>query len=174
MCGAVKLPDATSPRAQRDFLLSIKGLDDIWARVQHSTLFRAQLNAQPISTLDDLVTKLTMYLRSTRPVAPSLGTFATLGIDQSSDRRSDSAETRDNDKGKDRRLECKCGLTHRFKDYWYLGGKGKPQDSTPKPDNQEKFSQAMESQSPVGRAMRAILKTNTGTAAFNVASITPR
>ncbi|KAI1673246.1 hypothetical protein L13192_04105 [Pyrenophora tritici-repentis] len=132
MCEAVKLPDVTSPRAQRDFLLAIKGLDDTWATTQQATLFRAQLNAQSIPTLDDLVAEFAMYWRSTRPVASSLGTFATLGIDQSSDRRSDSAETRDNNKGKDRRLECKCGLKHRFNDCWYLGGKGKPQGWTPK------------------------------------------
>ncbi|KAI0570723.1 hypothetical protein PtrEW7m1_005743, partial [Pyrenophora tritici-repentis] len=129
-----------------------------------------QLNAQSIPTLDDLVAEFAMYWRSTRPVASSLGTFATLGIDQSSDRRSDSAETRDNNKGKDRRLECKCGLKHRFNDCWYLGGKGKPQGWTPKADIQEKFSQAIESQSPVGRVMKAALKANTGTAAFTAAS----
>jgi hypothetical protein len=85
----------------------------------------------------------------------------------------DTTETQYNDKGKDRRLECKCGLKHRFKDCWYLGGKGKPQGWTPKPDIQEKFSQAMDSQSPLGRAMKAALKANTGTAALTAAS-TPR
>ncbi|KAF1358657.1 hypothetical protein EJ07DRAFT_156495 [Lizonia empirigonia] len=128
MCEAVCLPDVTSPRAQRDFLLAIKGLDDTWATTQQATLFRAQLNAQPIPTLDDLVAEFSMYWRSTRPVASSLGTFATLGIDQSADKRLDSAETRDDDKGKDRRLECKCGLKHRFKDCWYLGGKVQQSD----------------------------------------------
>jgi hypothetical protein len=107
-----------------------------------------------------------MYWRSTRPVASSLGTFATLGIDQSANRQSDSVETRGN-KDNDRRLECKCGLRHCFKDCWYLGGKGKPQGWTPKPDIQEKFSQAMESQLLLGGVMKAALKANTGTAASN-------
>jgi hypothetical protein len=123
--------------------------------------------------LDDLVAKFAMYWRSTRPVASLLGTFATLGIDQSSDKQSDSrdtTETQYNDKGKDRRLGCKCGLKHRFKDCWYLGGKGKPQGWTPKPDIQEKFSQAMDSQSPLGRAMKVALKANTGIAALTAAS----
>jgi hypothetical protein len=79
-----------------------------------------------------------MYWRLTRLVASSLGTFATLGINQSSNKQSDSTEARDSDKGKDkgkdRRLECKCGLKHRFKDCWYLRGKGKPQGWTPKPN----------------------------------------
>ncbi|KAF1351690.1 hypothetical protein EJ07DRAFT_159227 [Lizonia empirigonia] len=172
MCEAVCLPDVTSPRAQRDFLLAVKGLEDTWATTQQATLFRAQLNAQPIPTLDDLVAKFAMYWRSTRPVASSLGTFATLGINQSFDRRADGTETQTNNK--DRRLECKCGLTHRFKDCWYLGGKGKPQGWTPKPDIQEKFSKAIESQSPIGRAMKAALKANAGTTALTVASSTPR
>ena len=103
-----------------------------------------------------------MYWRSTKPVASSLGTFATLGIDQSSDRRSGSGERQSSNK--DRRLECKCGLKHRFKDCWYLGGKGKPQGWTPRPEIQERFSEAIESQSPLGRAMKAALKANTGTA----------
>ncbi|KAF2818597.1 hypothetical protein CC86DRAFT_413725 [Ophiobolus disseminans] len=140
MCEAAQLPDVTSPRAQRDFLLAVKGLDNTWATTQQATLFRAQLTAQLIPTLDDLVAEFAMYWRLTRPVASSLGTFATLGINQSSDRRSDGAETRSADKDKDRRLEFKCGLKHRFKDCWYLGAKGKPQGWTPKPEIQEKFS----------------------------------
>ncbi|KAF1935816.1 hypothetical protein EJ02DRAFT_470905 [Clathrospora elynae] len=39
MCEAVNLPDITSPRAQRDFLLAIKGLDNTWATTQQATLF---------------------------------------------------------------------------------------------------------------------------------------
>ena len=142
-CKAAGLPDVTSPRVQRDFLLAIKGLDDTWATTQQAMLFRAQLNAQPILDLDDLVAEFTMYWRSTRPVASSLSTFATLGICQSPDRRSDSREMHDD--SKDRRLECKCGLKHRFKDCWYLGGKSKPQGWTPKPEILERFSKAMDS-----------------------------
>ena len=121
-----------------------------------------------------------MYWRSTRPVASSLGTFATLGITQAPDGRSESAERaeRGGHNNNDRRLECKCGLKHRFKDCWYLGAKGKPQGWVPKPDIRDKFSQAMESQSPLGRAMKAALKANTGTAvlpaASPAASTTPR
>ncbi|KAJ8113219.1 hypothetical protein OPT61_g4598 [Boeremia exigua] len=173
MCEAVNLPDVTSPRAQRDFLLAIKGLDDTWATTQQATLFRAQLNAQPIPTLDDLVAEFAMYWRSTKPVASSLGTFATLGIDQSSNRQLDSAEQRSRNSS-DRRLECKCGLKHSFRDCWYLGGKGKPQGWTPKPEIQEKFGKAMESQSLMGRAMKAALKSNTGTVAWTAALSAPR
>jgi hypothetical protein len=61
MCKAVNLLNITSSRAQRDFLLAVKGLDDTWATTQQATLFRAQLNAQPISTLDDLVAEFAMY-----------------------------------------------------------------------------------------------------------------
>jgi hypothetical protein len=61
MYEAVYLPDVTSPRAQRNFLLAIKGLDDTWATTQQATLFRAQLNAQLIPDLDDLVAEFTMY-----------------------------------------------------------------------------------------------------------------
>jgi hypothetical protein len=87
MCEAVYLPDVSSPRAQRDFLLAIKGLDNTWTTTQQATLFRAQLTAQPIPALDDLVAEFAMYWRLTRPVASLLGTFATLCIDQSSDKR---------------------------------------------------------------------------------------
>ncbi|KAH4766339.1 hypothetical protein HBH62_253700, partial [Parastagonospora nodorum] len=88
-----------------------------------------------------------MYWRLTRPVASLLGTFATLGIDQSSDKRSDSAETQSSDnKGKERRLERECGLKNRFEDCWYLVGKGKPQGRTPTPEIREKSSRAIETQ----------------------------
>jgi hypothetical protein len=109
-----------------------------------------------------------MYWRSTKPVASSLGTFATLGIDQSSETPAASRERnsdRSSDKNSDRRLECPCGHKHRFKDCWYLGGKNKPQGWMPKPDIQEKFSKAMDSQTTFGRAMKATLKANTGSAA---------
>jgi hypothetical protein len=36
----------------------------------------------------------------------------------------------------------------------------------PMPDIQEKFSKALDSQSPFGRAMRAVLKANTSTTAL--------
>ncbi|KAI0569532.1 rve domain-containing protein, partial [Pyrenophora tritici-repentis] len=97
-----------------------------------------------------------------------LGTFATLGIDQNSDTR--VANTERNSDNKDRRIECKCGLKHRFKDCWYLGGKGKPQGWVPKPEIQEKFGKLMESQSPIGRAIKATLKANTGTTALTAVS----
>lgn len=67
MCEAVYLPDVASPRAQGDFLLAIEGLDDAWAIIQQATSFRAQLNAQLILTLDDLVAEFIMYWRSTMP-----------------------------------------------------------------------------------------------------------
>jgi hypothetical protein len=85
--------------------------------------------------LEDLVAEFGIYWRSTKPVASSLGTFATLGIDQSSESPAASMERNsDNDKRQDRRFECKCGLKHRFKDCWYLGGKGMPQGGMPKLD----------------------------------------
>jgi hypothetical protein len=76
MCEAAHLPDVTSPRVQRDLLLAIKGLDETWATTQQATLFRAQINAQAIPSLDDLVAEFGIYWRSTKPVASSLGTFA--------------------------------------------------------------------------------------------------
>ncbi|KAI1509646.1 Pol protein [Pyrenophora tritici-repentis] len=80
------------------------------------------------------------------------------------------ANTERNSDNKDRRIECKCGLKHRFKDCWYLGGKGKPQGWVPKPEIQEKFGKLMESQSPIGRAIKATLKANTGTTALTAVS----
>ena len=44
----------------------------------------------------------------------------------------------------------------------------------PKPDIQEKFSQAIESQSPLRRAIKGAHKANTGTAALAMSSNTPR
>jgi hypothetical protein len=37
MCEAVYLPDVSSPQAQRDFLLVIKGLDNTWAVTKQPT-----------------------------------------------------------------------------------------------------------------------------------------
>jgi hypothetical protein len=117
-----------------DFLLAIKGLDETWATTQRATLFRAQINAQTIPSLDHLVAEFGMYWRSMKPVASSVGTFATLGISQSPETPTEKRSN--NNKSEDRRLERKCGLKHRFKDCWYLGGKGKPQGWMPKPDIQ--------------------------------------
>jgi hypothetical protein len=114
MCEVAHLPDITPPPVQRDFLLAIKGLDDTWAITQQATLFRAQINAQTIPSLDEFVAEFGVYWRSRKPVASSLGTFATLGIDQSSE--TPAANTGQNsDKNQDRRLKCKCGHKHRFK-----------------------------------------------------------
>jgi hypothetical protein len=44
----------------------------------------------------------------------------------------------------------------------------------PKPDIQEKFTKAIDSQSPFGQAMRAVLKANTGTTALILSPQTTR
>ncbi|KAF1972799.1 hypothetical protein BU23DRAFT_466927, partial [Bimuria novae-zelandiae CBS 107.79] len=157
LCEAANLPDVTSPRAQRDFLLAVKGLDDTWATTQQANLFEAQIQGQSVKSLDDLIAQFTMYWRSTRPVASSHGTFATLGISQDEPQATENKDKREQDK----KPKCVCGLNHRFKDCWYLGAKGKPQGWTPKPEIQEQFDKAMASRSTFGAAMKAALKANT-------------
>jgi hypothetical protein len=58
MCTAASLPNITFPRAWRDFLIAVKGLDDTWATTQQATLF----NAQPTPSLDSLVAKFGMHI----------------------------------------------------------------------------------------------------------------
>jgi hypothetical protein len=58
MCTAASLPNITFPRAWRDFLIAVKGLEDTWATTQQATLF----NAQPTLSLDSLVGKFGMHI----------------------------------------------------------------------------------------------------------------
>src|SRR6266536_3302373 len=85
LCEEAGLPDVTSPRVQHAFLLAVKSLDESWAAVQQTALFSAQRASKPVSTLEDLVTEFTMYWRTNKPVASSLGTFASVGVAQESE-----------------------------------------------------------------------------------------
>ncbi|KAF1827989.1 hypothetical protein BDW02DRAFT_459850, partial [Decorospora gaudefroyi] len=73
-----KMPETTGNRAQEDFILSIRGLDDSWSASQLQDLIKKEQKDEGFSPITDLIAEFRSYYRRTRPIASGLGTFATL------------------------------------------------------------------------------------------------
>lgn len=74
------MPEITGNRAQEEFILSIRGLDDSWAATQLQDLIKKEQKDEKFSPIADLIAEFRSYYRRTRPVASGLGTFATLEV----------------------------------------------------------------------------------------------
>lgn len=72
------MPEIAGNRAQEEFILSIRGLDDSWAASQLQELVKKEQKGVEFTLTTDLIVEFRSYYRRTRPVASSLGTFATL------------------------------------------------------------------------------------------------
>jgi hypothetical protein len=79
-----KVPETTGNRAQEDFILSIRGLDDSWAATQLQDLIKKEQKDEDFPPIADLIAEFKSYYRRTRPIASGLGTFATLEVAGSS------------------------------------------------------------------------------------------
>ena len=79
-----KMPETTGNRAQEDFILSIRGLDDSWAASQLQDLIKKEQKDENFAPITDLIAEFRSYYRRTRPTASGLGTFATLEVAGSS------------------------------------------------------------------------------------------
>ncbi|KAI0567873.1 hypothetical protein Alg130_12451, partial [Pyrenophora tritici-repentis] len=73
-----KMPETTGNRAQEEFILSIRGLDDSWAATQLQDLIKKEQKNEEFPLIADLIAEFRSYYRRTRPIASGFGTFATL------------------------------------------------------------------------------------------------
>jgi iron uptake system EfeUOB component EfeO/EfeM len=78
------LPEVAGNRAQEDFIRAVRSLDESWSTHQLTELVRKDQIEAEFTGISDLVADYRFYYRRIRPIASSLGTFATLGIDQES------------------------------------------------------------------------------------------
>ncbi|KAF1946374.1 hypothetical protein EJ02DRAFT_418803 [Clathrospora elynae] len=78
------MPETTGNRAQEEFTLLIRGLDDIWAATQLQDLIKKEQKDKEFPLIADLIAEFRSYYQCTRPIASGLGTFATLKVAGSS------------------------------------------------------------------------------------------
>ena len=72
------MPEIAGNRAQEEFILSIRGLDDSWAASQLQELVKKEQKGEDFTLTSDLIAEFRSYYRRTRLVASGLSTFATL------------------------------------------------------------------------------------------------
>ncbi|KAF1936194.1 hypothetical protein EJ02DRAFT_387796, partial [Clathrospora elynae] len=97
------LPEVAGNRAQEDFIQAVQGLDDSWATQQLTELVRKDQNEAPFTAISELVAEYRSHYRRVRPIASSLGTFATLGLAPQQEKGE-----------KDQLPTCLDGKKHRF------------------------------------------------------------
>ena len=68
-----KMPETTGNRAQEEFILSIRGLDDSWAATQLQDLIKKEQKDENFPPITDLIAEFRSYYRRTRPIALGLG-----------------------------------------------------------------------------------------------------
>ncbi|KAF1360728.1 hypothetical protein EJ07DRAFT_114190 [Lizonia empirigonia] len=74
------LPEVAGNRAQEDFIRAVRSLDESWSTHQLTELVRKDQMETEFTGISDLVAEYRSYYRRIRPIASSLGSFATLGI----------------------------------------------------------------------------------------------
>jgi hypothetical protein len=74
------MPEIAGKRAQKEFILSIRGLDNSWAATQLQDLIKKEQKDEDFLPIADLIAEFRLYYQHTRPIASGLGTFATLGV----------------------------------------------------------------------------------------------
>jgi hypothetical protein len=76
--------EIASNRAQEEFILLIRGLDNSWLATQLQDLIKKEQKDEDFLLITDLIAEFRSYYRRTRPIASGLGTFATLEVASSS------------------------------------------------------------------------------------------
>lgn len=124
--GKAKLPEMTGTRAQKDFLRVIQGIDETWASGELRSLIDKEMDGQSYSSGVQLVERFQRYRRTMKPVASSLGTYATLG--------GSNQDSRDK-----RAFQCPCGEEHLFKACPYVVKELRDAKWKPDPKIEAKF-----------------------------------
>jgi hypothetical protein len=132
------MPEVAGNRAQEEFILSIRGLDDSWAASQLQELVKKEQKGEGFTSTPDLIAEFRSYYRRTRPVASGLGTFATLEAASSQNH-----ETQQSARGVSGTWtrKCLCGQIHRFNACPYVNEAVRTKSWKPDVSIQDKFTE---------------------------------
>ncbi|KAI1577156.1 hypothetical protein PtrEW13061_010556 [Pyrenophora tritici-repentis] len=144
-----KMPETTGNRAQEEFILSIRGLDDSWAATQLQDLIKKEQKNEEFPLIADLIAEFRLYYRRTRPIASGLGTFATLEAGSS------------NSQGSRTRTgpwipRCLDGENHKFDNCPYVNQSVRTKGWKPDKAIQDKFTERRDS--PTSNSMANALR----------------
>ena len=145
-----KMPEAEGNRAQEDFILSIRGLDDKWAARQLIELINKEHQGQQYTSTVDLVTGFRSYYRYMHPNASSLSPFAMLSATPSTDGLKTLAVS------PQRRTTCLCGDSHRFKDCLYVNSSLRQSNWMPDRAVEMKFNELRQAGSYKAKVLRRV------------------
>lgn len=121
------LPEIAGNRAQEDFIRAVRNLDESWATHQLTELVRKEQEEIEFTGISDLVAEYRSYYRRIRPIASSLGSFATLGIaqefqveQQNKGAQAQNASSKPSLGQGKQAITCLCGEEHKFQDCLYV------------------------------------------------------
>ncbi|KAG9384230.1 hypothetical protein A1F94_006141 [Pyrenophora tritici-repentis] len=144
------MPETTGNRAQEEFILSIRGLDDSWAATQLQDLIKKEQKDEEFPLIADLIAEFRSYYRRTRPIASGLGTFATLEVASSGN--SQGARTRSGPWIP----RCLDGENHKFDNCPYVNQSVRTKGWKPDKAIQDKFTELRDS--PTSNSMANALR----------------
>ncbi|PZD23455.1 hypothetical protein A1F97_11232, partial [Pyrenophora tritici-repentis] len=147
----VRRVETTGNRAQEEFILSIRGLDDSWAATQLQDLIKKEQKDEEFPLIADLIAEFRSYYRRTRPIASGLGTFATLEVTSSSNSR--GTRTRSGPWIP----KCLDGENHKFDNCPYVNQSVRTKGWKPDKAIQDKFTELRDSptSNSIANALRA-------------------
>jgi hypothetical protein len=160
-----KMPETTGNRAQEDFILSIRGLDDSWAATQLQDLIKKEQKDEDFPPITDLIAEFRSYYRRTHPIVSGLGTFATLEVAGSS--KSQEAVPGGKPQSGARTApgpwvpRCLDGEKHAFKNCPYVNQSARKKGWKPDKAIQDKFAELRDSPTTnlKANALRAVERT---------------
>jgi hypothetical protein len=161
------IPEIASNRAQKEFILSIRGLDNSWAATQLQDLIKKEQMDEDFPPIADLIVEFRSYYRRTRPIGSGLGTFATLGVAGSNrDQEAPEApeaqprklQTAQRNSSGARTLRCLDGENHKFESCPYVNQSVRTKGWKPDEAIQAKFTQLRDSPmtNSMANALRAV------------------
>jgi hypothetical protein len=176
-----KLPEVQGNRAQQDFILAVKSLDDSWSANELSQLIKAEADDKPYTSISDLVAQYESYYRRTRPIASGLGTFATLGITSQSSSGSPQSSSAPSPttqgSRRSRSIVCLCGDRHKFEYCLYVNKALRPSGWQPAHDIEQKFQQLRSQATDRARVLYTVEKklgSATGPVTASATRLSPR
>ena len=110
-CSDLSMAEVAGLRAQEDFLIAIKPMQDSWATNQLDKLYDAHENGGPLPQVRDLVASFRHFHRRVNPVASSLGTFAA-----NLQAAQPAGESREAPANRRKPPKCLCGDSHWYND----------------------------------------------------------
>jgi hypothetical protein len=160
------MPETTGSRAQEEFILSIRGLDDSWAATQLQDLIRKEQKDEDFPPITDLIAEFRSYYRRTQPIASGLGTFATLEVASSSSSQETPAVAQTGNPQSARTRtgtyipRCLDGQNHKFENCPYVNQSARKKGWKPDQAIQEKFTELRDSPTTnqMANALRAVEK----------------